>query len=69
VTTTNFNGIKVGTVVQNIKTTKKWIVTDLITEYSSPGKSSPDIFKVRILNGAGKSMNLTVSSLSKNYIW
>jgi hypothetical protein len=55
--------------VKNIKTTKNWVVTDLITEFSSPDKSIPDIYKVRLSNGAGKSQNITVKSLLKNYKW
>ena len=47
-TTANFEGIKVGLMVKNIKTSKNWVVTDLITEFSSPGKSTPDVFKVRL---------------------
>lgn len=68
-TTQHFNGIEVGLMVRSNKTSKTWIVTDLISEYSSPKKASPDIFKVRLTNGIGKSLNLTVSSLSKNYTW
>jgi hypothetical protein len=68
-TKTNFEGLKVGLLLTNIKTSKVWIVTDLISEYSSVGKSSPDVFKVRLSNNAGKSQSVSVDSIRKNYKW
>jgi hypothetical protein len=66
---TQFEGLKIGTMVKNLKTSKNWIVTDFISSYSSVKKSEPDVFEVRISNGIGKSQKISIDSLKKNYEW
>jgi hypothetical protein len=66
---TKFAGLRVGLMVKNTKTSKNWIVTDFVSSYSSVKKSEPDIFEVRISNGAGKYQKISVDSLKKNYSW
>jgi hypothetical protein len=64
-----FTGLKVGLMVKNNKTSKNWMITELITSYSSVSKQSPDEYKVRLSNGMGKYSIVSIDSLKKNYSW
>ena len=64
-----FTGLKVGLMVKNNKTSKNWMITELITSYSSVSKQSPDEHKVRLSNGMGKYSIVSIDSLKKNYSW
>jgi hypothetical protein len=66
---TQFSGLRVGLMVKNKKTSKNWMITDLITSFSSVKKQIPDEFKVRLSNGSGKTLIVTVDNLNKNYTW
>ena len=66
---TQFSDLKIGLMVKNNKTSKNWMITDFVTSFSSIKKQTPDVFKVRLSNGAGKTMLLTVDNLKKNYSW
>jgi hypothetical protein len=64
-----FSGLRVGLMVKNNKTSKNWIITDFVTSFSSIAKQTPDEFKVRLANGMGKYLIVSVSDLRKNYSW
>ena len=64
---TQFAGLKIGQTVKNSKTSKNWIITDFISAFSSTKTKSPDEFKVRLSNGAGKTLLVSVEVLKKNY--
>ena len=64
-----FSGLEIGQIIKNNKTLKNWIVTEFITSYSSVKKSQPDQYKVRLSNGMGKSLVVSVDSLRKKYQW
>ncbi len=64
-----FNGLKIGQVIKNNKTSKNWTVTEFITSYSSVKKSQPDQYKVRLSNGMGKFIVVSVESLMEKYKW
>jgi|694.fasta_scaffold05898_23 hypothetical protein len=64
-----FTGLELGLMVKNKKTLKNWMVTELITSYSSIAKQSPDEFKVRLSNGMGKYVIVPIDKLNKNYEW
>jgi hypothetical protein len=66
---TKFAGLRIGLMVKNNKTSKNWMITDFVTSYSSTKKQQPDEFKVRLYNGAGKHITISVESLNKNYKW
>ena len=66
---TQFSGLRVGLMVKNKKTSKNWMITDLSTSFSSVKKQIPDEFKVRLSNGSGKTLIVTVDNLNKNYTW
>ena len=66
---TQFLGLRVVLMVTNKKTSKNWMITDLITSFSSVKKQSADEFKVRLSNGAGKTLIISVENLNKNYTW
>jgi hypothetical protein len=55
--------------VKNNKTSKNWIITDFVTSFSSISKQSPDEYKVRLANGMGKYLIVSVDDLRKNYTW
>lgn len=65
---TKFAGLTVGLMVKNNKTSKNWMITDLVTSYSSVKKQLPDQHKVRLSNGA-KHLLISVENLNKNYKW
>jgi hypothetical protein len=64
-----FSGLRVGLMVKNIKTSKQWIITDFVTSFSSITKQAPDEYKVRLANGMGKYLIVSVEDLRKNYTW
>jgi hypothetical protein len=64
-----FSGLRVGLMVSNNKTSKKWIITDFVTSFSSISKQKPDEYKVRLANGMGKFLIVSVEDLRKNYNW
>jgi hypothetical protein len=64
-----FSGLRVGLMVKNNKTSKNWIITDFVTSFSSIAKQSPDEYKVRLANGMGKYLIVSVDDLRKNYAW
>lgn len=64
-----FEGLKIGLVVKNTKTSKNWMLTDFVISYSSVKKPSPDQHEVRLSNGMGKSIVVSVDKLRKNYTW
>jgi hypothetical protein len=66
---TQFAGLKIGSMVQNKKTLKKWMITEFVTSYSSVKKQLPDEYKVRLSNGLGKNIIVTVDDLKKKYDW
>ena len=64
---TKFSGLTIGQIVVNKKTSKRWLVTEFITAYSSVKSQSVDEFKVRLSNGGGKTVLVSVDALNKNY--
>ena len=64
---TKFSGLKIGQVVVNKKTSKRWLVTEFITAYSSVRSQAVDEFKVRLSNGAGTNIIVSIDALNKNY--
>lgn len=67
--TEQFKEIYVGLAVRNRKTQKNWMITEFITGYSTISKKTPDVFKVRVSDGAGNNKQITIEDLNKKFIW
>jgi hypothetical protein len=63
-----FLNLKVGLIVKD-KKSKSWMITELITGFSSSKKTLVDEFKVRLSNGLGKHKIISVDYLKKNFKW
>lgn len=53
--------------VKNKKTKKNWLVTEFISSYSSLNQSNPDVFSVRLSNGMGKTILVSVDDINTKY--
>ena len=54
--------------VQNIKTSKNWMVTDFSESYSSVNKKTPDKLMIRITNGV-KFLVMPIDDFKAKYSW